>query len=321
MTKAQINGLIGLVSTPQTNVSLYVFLDKKTQRNRYQLFRLSIDIATVEAIKEVALKSLSKAIAIIDEMESDSVPDFNHDLEQDFCNIPESEVEQFTEIKSLVIGDNPVQYAHGDVNEEKIRSWIIRFEYEESGETKNIFFFQRFYPSKMLKSKMINMFTRNGTFELLTSNMMSIGENIDFISIDGNFIALNRTNFEIVFGFNDIYTTSANTFITQALSSNTIGAVRVSNFHLISQKMINNLRYSRKLHRILKNGYYRDIQLDKLKDLNTRKALGLIFNANNELEISEDMRIDILLNILNDDYSKSEITNNEYRTDAKEKLV
>lgn len=320
MTIEQINQLQQLVSVPQTNVSLYVLLDKKTQRNRYQLFKLSIDAPTVEAIKEVALSSLRKINAILDELGSNFVPDFNHDLEQDFCNIPESEVEQFAEIKSLVIGDKPVQYAQSDVNEEKIRSWIIRFEYEESGETKNILFFQRFYPSKMLKSKMINMFTRNGTFELLTSNMMSIGEKIDFISVNGNFIALNRTNFEIVFGFNEIYTTSANTFTMQALSSNTIGAVRVSNFNSISQKLIDNIRYSRKLHRILKNGYYRDIQLDKLKDLNTRKALGLVFNTNDELEISENMRIDILLNILNDDYSKSEITDNEYRTEAKERL-
>jgi hypothetical protein len=321
MTKAQINWLISLVDTPQTNVSLYVFLDRKTQRNRYQLFRLSIDTATAGAIKEVAINSLRNVITIIDERELDCIPDFNHDLEQDFFVIHENEVEQFVEIKSLLIGENPVQYAENDVNEEKIRSWVIRFEYEEKNQTKNIFFFQRFYPSKMLKSKMINMFTRNGTFELLTSNIMSIGENIDFISIDGNFVVLNRTNFETVFGFNEIYTTSANTFITQVLQTNTIGAVRVSNFNSISQKLIDNTKHSRKLHKILKNCYYADIQLDKLKDLNARKGLGLIFNENDELVISANMRIDILLNVLNDDYSKSEITDNEYRTEAKEKLV
>jgi hypothetical protein len=320
MTIKQINQLQQLVSVPQTNVSLYVFLDKKTQRNRYQLFRLSIDTSTSGAVKEIALNSFRRIVATLGELESDSIPNFNHDLEQDLCSISETEVEQFTEIKSLLIGDNPAQYAQSEVKEEKIRSWVIRFEYEENNQTKNIFFFQKFYPSKMLKSKMINMFTRNGTFELLTSNMMSIGKNIDFIFTEGNFIALSRTNFETVFGFNEIYTTSANTFTTQALRTNTIGAVRVSNFSSISQKLIDNLRYSRKLHKILKNGYYSDIQLDKLKDLNTRKGLGLVFNANNELEISENMRIDILLNILNDDYSKSEITDNEYRTEAKERL-
>ena len=80
-------------------------------------------------------------------------------------------------------------------------------------------------------------------------------------------------------------------------------------------------RLAHKLYSSRKNSYFKKINYDKLVNLNEKHKLGLKLNrANREWIIDEDLDLQVMAQILNDDYELSQLTDNEYIASAKEKI-
>ncbi len=60
-------------------------------------------------------------------------------------------LENYPKILEYLTSEKPCKtYNKEEVREEKIKSWVVRLEYISNNITEQIFFFQKFQPSKML---------------------------------------------------------------------------------------------------------------------------------------------------------------------------
>jgi hypothetical protein len=300
----------------RVNVSLYIFLRYGRVHDPFDVRKLSIGKSLVAELRKTALSTVKK---VVDDVAAGSLKMFYPDLAQDQFFMKTEKIPDFNDMRLILIQANPPVYLKVKAKEEDMKAWVMRFELELGGKTRQLFLFQRFSPARMVKRKGICFYEQGGVYEIIPNNFLTINEEVDAVVFDDHAVALDRSDFEFIFRFELVYKRGAQE-VLQVLENNELSKeVAIENVQILSKEFLTSTRNVRKLYRINQNNFFKNIKLQELRDLNNWYDLKLEFSGNT-WRITEQTPPGVVLNILNDEYNRSMITDNEYRSEAKEKL-
>ena len=317
------------------SISLFLIENKQTKEKPITVFNLNIDSSAARAIRLVAKNYIKELLATAQEVqkepgkEENPIPDYNPDHSQVIFQI----WKDAQDIKDALYFDSLVPFLSGkkvsipfdtkQVKENKLKAWVIRFGYRVDGETKYIYFFQKFQASQLLKNK-VSLWQVGGKFVLLSDSIYTMNDSMDFLLYEDTFVVTQMVAFEKLFGYETFYKQHAADLVT-ALNDNQIPGldykVVFRNLPHVKSKIQESTRVAHKLYSAQKNGYYKQIHFDKLEKLNDRYVLRLDLDATTkEWRVREDSNLYVVSQILNDDYGISQLTELEYLALFKERL-
>lgn len=303
------------------NVNLYLLESKKTKTTSLSVYELNIHRDVIEQIRLIAKDYF---LLILDQAKSlGKLPLYNPDTGQEPFKICSKQVGLFKELYPYVSGQKPpTGYDKSKINDEKVRSWIFRFEVVVDGKIEQILFFQRFQPSKMLGSKGVTMFEHGKTFKLLGDHILNFNLVMDLMYYQDTLVVTKMPSFEHIFGYEEYYRKNAVTLV-QDLSLYGLAGLKFKIFDIgaVDDKIFTNTRLAHKLYSASVNRYYTKIDYKKLQCLNKKYDLHLNLNKQTQEWIIDDKSdLQIMAQILNDDYELSQLTDNEYIAIGKEQL-
>lgn len=210
----------------------------------------------------------------------------------------------------------------GEDHFDKIWGYMVRIENKDE----ILFLFKKYTPKKLLEKGKIPMVCRQGHFEKLESQIVAIEDNYDAaLLIKENrkdriaaepfmLLIFNKSQFESLFSFMEFYKKVVedkfNYIKDKALFDDTGKLIKCCQ---------NDARKIRKLARIINNGLFESMNLDKIKANAEAFNLKIEFDGDWKIKINE-LQIWEILKILDDDYVKSEITDHRYEAHAKMKV-
>jgi hypothetical protein len=297
------------------SVNLYLFENKKTKQDALSLYELNINPEIVEQIRTLSKDYL---LSLVEQAKSlDEIPTYNPDGDQEIFKIDSSQVGLFDELYEYVAGRQPrLPYNKDVVKDDKLKAWIFRFEAVVDKKIKQILFFQRFQPGKMLGSKGVTIFEHGKKFELLGKNVLNFNLVMDLVFYQDTFIVTRASSFEYIFGYEEYYRENAASLVLELKQKQIKGldyTLQFLDIDLVNKQISTSTRLARKLCSARVNGYYRKINYKKLTALNDRHDLHLHLNdKKREWIIDEELDFQIMARILNDDYEISQLTENEY---------
>ena len=187
---------------------------------------------------------------------------------------------------------------------------------------KCLLLFKKSTPARLLKKRKLAVVFRNGQFNKLDSQIITLEDNYDASLLIKDIpdatpnviIIFNRQLFEAFFSFIEHYQKDINDKIQiindMALFDN------VGNLIQLCQK---DARKIKKLAKIVKSEYFNSMDKTKIKESITAYGLKIDLNSENRIKL-EDSDIWDILRILDDDCVKSDITGSKYLAHAKMKV-
>lgn len=306
------------------NVSLYLFENKNTKTNPISVYELNINQDIIDEIRKFSKEHVS---SVIDSIPKNGLPNYDPGMVQGIFKIDGREVPVFPEVYQYISGQMSCPpYVKGEVKEDKLKAWIIRFGITVDGKNTQIYFFQRFQPAKMLGSKKkLIIFERGGSFFLFTDNTFSLNHEMDFLLYKNTFIVTKMFSFEKIFNYEDFYRKKASELLND-LAAEKIPKLKdiiiFADLDDITKAVNKNTPLAHKFYSAQKKRYCEEIDHDKLADLKARhdeididldpKTRKWIINASSNLQA--------VARVLNDDYELSQLTDYEYLVHSKEEL-
>lgn len=316
--KTLLKNAAAALATPgrMVNVSLFLFLRFARSKNPFDIRQLTIGSDLIAELRKMAEAALRRIEAGANARE---MADFDPDLEQERFFLKAKIVPDFDAIYNVLIQANPPQYLSVPPKEEDIKAWAVRLEFMLNDQVCQLILFQRFSPSRMMKHRGFLIVAKEGVYELAKADYLSLNDEFHAVFLEGEFAVLDRKAFEMIFRFDQIYRQGA-TEVMGVLEKGSLNKeIAVSGAEIMLPSLMEGKRSVRKLFRISRSGYYRKIKMVELKKLNRRHKLQLTFSGSKWI-ITPETDPEVVLNILNDDYNRSLITDNEYRSESKEKL-
>jgi len=306
------------------NVNLYLFENKKTQKDPLLVHDLNIN---EEISKQIRLLSREYIRSIIKQVGTlVAIPDYNPDAEQSLFKIESRKVKMFADLYEHIMGRKKrLPYKRSTVDDDKLVAWIFRFEGIVDKKIEQMLFIQRFQPAKMLGSKGVTIFESGQAFKLLGKNILHFNLGMDLLFFRDTFVVTRTpSSFEYIFGFEDYYRENA-VQLVRALSEQAAVKLdfnlRFQDINLVNQKITSNSRLARRLYSARVNGYYSEISYKKLAALNKKYKLQLKLDPDKkEWLIDDQADLQVMARIFNDDYEMSQLTDNEYIALSKKKL-
>lgn len=318
------NKLEEILSVLNTNneVNLSIFL-YQTRRNknpeRYKTYKMLIDAQIKNVMINVVKSEIKNFIELIEDNDN-KVLGYNPDLEQDIFMIEKSEIYFLKKIWPYLVEEEEPEileiehFSNKNIN----RAWIVSIEYIRYGKEERIFLLQKFVKSQHLTDKKIAVVYINNEYKLISDKIVEIGRNFETIILEDYIISKKLRDFEYIFEFEIFYKEKAGEFINEISNFDKIQIIDEVKEKIL-EKIKTNRKFAHKLYSAYRNGYYKYIDINKLKDL--QKRLSLRINIKNEKIIIDDQtNLEDLLRVLNDDFEKSLLTENEYVVHKKEKL-
>ena len=318
------NKLEEILSVLNTNneVNLSIFL-YQTRRNknpeRYKIYKMLIDAQIKNVMINVVKSEIKNFIELIEDNDN-KVLGYNPDLEQDIFMIEKSEIYFLKKIWPYLVEEEEPEileiehFSNKNIN----RAWIVSIEYIRYGKEERIFLLQKFVKSQHLTDKKIAVVYINNEYKLISDKIVEIGRNFETIILEDYIISKKLRDFEYIFEFEIFYKEKAGEFINEISNFDKIQIIDEVKEKIL-EKIKTNKKFAHKLYSAYRNGYYEYIDINKLKDL--QKRLSLRINIKNEKIIIDDQtNLEDLLRVLNDDFEKSLLTENEYVVHKKEKL-
>ena len=315
--------IIKLQELKTVNTSLYLFEDKKTKNNPITIYLLNIEEDIIKRMRTAGINYLNEINNMLNTDDLADFPLYNPDSSQELFKIESIEIENFPNILEYITGERPCSiYNKEDIKEDKIKSWIIRFELILNDRTEQLLFFQKFQPSKMLSQKFFTIFEKNKTFKMLEGNILNINYSMDFFYYKNTFIVSKMSAFERTFGFHEYYKNAAIALVGELTTQKVTGSdckIVFKNTDDVNLKIDSSTRLAYKLFSAKRNNYYKKINYSKLVKLNEKYKFDLNLDDNKkEWLVDEKSDLKVVARVLNDDYEVSQITDIEYIVDSKE---
>ncbi|MBO8161817.1 MAG: DUF4868 domain-containing protein, partial [Thermosipho sp. (in: Bacteria)] len=294
-----------------------------TRRNknpeRYKIYKMLIDSQIKNVMISVVKSEIKNFIELI-ESNGNEVLDYNPDLEQDIFKIEKSEINFLKEVWPYLVEEEEPEILEIEhfSNKNTNRAWIVSMEYIRYGKEERIFLLQKFVKSQHLADKKIAVVYRNNEYKLISGKIVEIGRNFETIILGNYIISRKLRDFEYIFEFENFYKEKASEFINEISNFDKI-QIADEVKEKILKKIETNKKFAHKLYSAYKNGYYEHIDINKLKDLQKRLSLGINIKGE-KIIIDDQTKLEDLLRVLNDDFEKSLLTENEYVVHKKEKL-
>jgi len=310
----------------EANASAYLFENKKLKENPVFLYSLNIEGKIVDLVKKFSNNHLKSIINLINKNSLDSIPLYNPDDQQDVFKIDSKKVELFQQIYDIMVNTHLyARFRKEDVDEEKIKAWIFRFEMVIDDKIEQMLLFQRFLATKMCKSRGVPIYETDREFKLFESNIYCFYPIMDFVYYKDTFIVENTYSFEKIFGYEEYYKESACNLVEE-FDENKIPDSKISiqfeDKDDVISKIQSNTMLARKIFAALSNGSYKELDFDKLIDLNKRYGFGLhLDRVKKQWMIDRQLDLTTFARILNDEYNRSQITPYEYVVSKKVKII
>ena len=307
----------------KVNTSLYLFEDKGTKNNPITIYSLNIGDDIIKQMRTIGIDYISDINKLIEENDLAEIALYNPDSNQELFKIDSNEIDNFAVILQYLNSEKPCAiYNKDEIREDKIKSWVIRFELVLNKRTEQLLFFQKFQPSKMLAQKHITIFEKNKSFKMLEGNILNINYYMDFFYYKDTFIVSKMSAFERTFGFHDYYKNGAIALISALTSEKVLGydcKIVFENEDAVNLQIDSNTRLAHKLFSAQRNNYFKKIHYSKLVALNKKYNFNLHLDDNDKKWLVDDNAdLKVVARVLNDDYEISQITDIEYIVDSKE---
>jgi len=301
------------------DVGIYLFENKKTKKDPFVIYKMLFE----SDIKKEILNLLSNEIdSYVNEIEevNDNIPEYNPDEEQSIFKIEKSNLAIFQDFYPFITEEkDPKMLSKDNLNEKnKIKAWIIKIEFEEDENIRQILFLQKFVKSQFMQTKKMFFILDNDEFRLLKNDLLGMGNIFDVILLDDVFISKNLKTFEYIFDFTEYYKNKSKEFIS-LLESSELLEIEEGAKDKIKAKIERSKRFAYKLYSAQVNKYYEQIDIEKLKNLKEHTSIEIEIK-NNKIIIDDNTNLDDLVKVLNDDYEQSIITNNKYIAQKKHKI-
>jgi hypothetical protein len=187
-------------------------------------------------------------------------------------------------------------------------------------EAKSITLYKKNYPINLLKRGKTLFFTKSSTsIDEFKNDILKIDQSFQFIACDEHVVIANLSMLEKQLGYDTVITQKAREIV------NTIASLGFLEDIVKLQEMTDSTRIAKKLNLIKESQVFSVIQTDvekvkifisKIEDL--KKSLK--FNSENKLQVNSKIGVEKFLKLLDDDYLKSELTENVYDSLNKEKV-
>jgi len=301
------------------NLNIYLFENRKTKKNPYNIYKLLFDNGVSNVVINALKNEIANFLDIMDELDN-HIPEYNPDAEQRLFKINKDEIQILNDIYSYIVGENDVIILSNTrlSDKSKIRAWIVQLEYEYEENTKEVFFFQKFIKSQFFSSKKLFFVLQNNEYKLISKQVLSMYPVFDVLLIDGEIISKKIEVFEYIFDFVNHYMNKSLEFLDHL---NNLDNFQIDDEakEMLSQKISSSKHIAHKLYSSYRNGYYKYIDINKLKEL--KAEIGLKINiTDGTIVIDNDTSLNDWIKVLNDDFEISLLTNNKYITYKKEKL-
>ncbi|MBN2040289.1 MAG: DUF4868 domain-containing protein [Spirochaetes bacterium] len=313
----EIRELISNDYLQDSNTFLYLLEYRNVKNDPLSLYSLNINQDIVENVKSICSEYLTDVIGGYLQEENDSIPEYNPDDKQSIFRIGSGEVGMFKDILDMATGASLCKiYKRDDVEERKLKSWVVRFECGSGNRVEEILFFQKFQTSRMLSSGKSFFIEQGDKFKLLKEKTYYLNNSMDFFYFRNTFIVTKISSFENIFNFENYYRANAVELIRELEKGKVADmnySVTFADADAVNEKIGRSKRLAHKMHSARVNGYYKQVEFDKLVKLNKRYNWNLDLNKENKVwSIDEKSDLQVMARILNDDYERSQLTDNEY---------
>lgn len=290
------------------SANLYMIQKPKTRNPQFpfivQKARNSNAIAT--AFIELFLLHLDKAIK-----DDETVPyDINLDSNDYIQYIDSASVPNAAVINNEIANPNVTQLQAVD-NDFFKTIWAYAVKIQFDGE--ELIFYRKYSNGKILSRNTFDaIMLRNGIFSAIEEDVFQIDPTIDAFTYNNEIIILHMTNFERIFGYEELYEAAATSALQQiSATHNFVDIAELTGF------VDTDSRKKRKLAAIQRNNLIPNMGFSKIRKTIVNYNLQINIDVNNQrFELTKENALRFL-KALNDDYLRSEATKNRYEATSK----
>ena len=194
-------------------------------------------------------------------------------------------------LKSIILSaSNPGIDIVSEIEFHKIWGYMVIIEDDDQ----TLFLFRNYSPKRLLEKGTLKFLYGDGHFQKLEHDVMSIDrsydcgilfkESIDFQTMEPqNILIFRKTQFEYLFSFDDFYRQEVEK------TKNILTQKRLfSDVDTLLEYCSGNSKMSRKLSRLVKNGYVDHIDHRKLPDFVEKYGLDLSFDSDGRIIVEKD---------------------------------
>ncbi len=278
---------------------------KRTNKIKFSVLASNITKNIGHEFKIIGIEKLNKVI------EKNKIRYVNYDptLRPDDNTVQEINTAKIHHFKDLIANFKTIDLPNFDLKKSK-NVWAYAIKFNKSG----IILFKKYYSSQNLKKKgIMALLYRDGLFNDIKDNILTISREVDCIYFNGKIFILNKDNFEKIFSYLEEWLDTIDKNLENLEKQNCIEDV-----NKLTEYCKTDSRKIRKLHQILQNDFLVDLNKNLVQKISKDYDLELEFNENDELIIKKK---DIwkILRILDDDHLNSIYSKVQYIVHSKEK--
>ncbi|MDN4070906.1 DUF4868 domain-containing protein [Paenibacillus vini] len=243
--------------------------------------------------------------------EDETVPyDINLDSDEYIQYIDSGAVTNASVINDQIVNPNVTRLQALDDNFFKT-IWAYAVKVQFDGE--ELIFYRKYSNGKILSRSTFDAITlRNGVFSAIDEDVFQIDPSVDAFLYNNEITILHMTNFERIFGYEDLYEAAAQSALQEiAATHNFVDIATLSGF------VSTDSRKKKKLAAIQRNNLIPNMGFRQIQSTIINYNLQITIDVNNErFEISKENALRFL-KALNDDYLQSEATATRYEATSK----
>jgi len=299
--------------------------------NNWNLLKVKIDNNIENDIKE----SFNTYYLLWENLKNYTLVDYNLDDDtQNECKVDLNNIPLFWEIKTKILNHTEnIQVINSNILSEIenkiINSWIFQFLYmDDNWNRKNILLFQSFYkpnmyitPTKFTKVIGLLYSWTNNSFwrKNYTDEVLNINKNIDVIYLDWEEIyILDRKKYINIFNHYEFIKNEAKKIFINKIVTNNLFEIEDSDEFTI--KIWSNYQVAKKIYIINKSWILDWLDLINFwTHISSYNWLSNIEVINNKIKITTD-NFKAILEVLNEEYQKCELTWNKFKVNAKKRI-
>jgi len=299
------------IGTEDPNVNLYL-ISKKNKIDNLNLVKVNfIEHASIE-LRAFFEKFLSQ-------IENKEIVKYNYE------SLPGKKIHTLT-LPEVVLANQTIEELEKPLrkkNLEDIKSisknytaYIIRYRLND----KSVYAIKKITSKNVfMPARKMMFWLKKGILELMErEDIFVMDYDVDCIILDNKIYVINSKNFEHIFNFKDLIMQIAKNSARDIESSG-----KVEGWKNLVKKISENSTYLRKVWSIIKNEYFKKIDMSELARINKEKDLQLPI-TNGRISIPSNPsneQIKVILRALNDEYTESPTTKNFYEVDVKSEII
>ncbi|CEK35415.1 hypothetical protein UMC2_23711 [[Clostridium] sordellii] len=288
MDNKDLIGIINEISEDNFSIKLQLVYKNK---NNYNFLDSNIKNTVQKEIVKLLKTSILSIIKGNELVDFDPISREDETIEK----ISVNDVKGYEEFK--LCRQKSINYAERFKDLKTVSFYVLEL---NNGE-KNIKIFRRYSKNKTL-SKGILFKSFDKTFDKIKENIFQVDENVDFISIDDNYIIIfNRYSFELITGYRTNYTENLKKALEEIRDSNL-----VDNVEQFCEDCKNSIKIAKRFTKAMKDSSIRLI-LENLEDVEKaikEAELSLTFRENKVIYEGKEQLHD-LVKLLSDEFAKT----------------